>query len=324
MAERILASCSVLSDRHAPKHGPSLRRTLPRQLCVAIITVPLCCGHHHDSAENRLPPVCGMLTEDRDPTCVIRPFERELPLVNNTWELPCAHGRLYDSADTAKGLSRIEGVCSDDHAPFSTTQNIGNHVLELESTPGDAPLIVPGFQKPYPGSGIDRAWRVSIFGYIVGALPQAIRVFGMRGVPLTHTIVGTFSLSFVITEVVRVVAGPAGAVNLRPVPIGLGLVMVTVLAPGTVLKTILETARESPQELAMETVQQERAPVMGRVREKVRAQEKAVEMAQATESARARDKAMAQKKASSESMIPKYTTSKKKMTWLSRSMALSY
>jgi hypothetical protein len=136
----------------------------------------------------------------------------------------------------------------------------------------------------------------------------------MRGVPLTQTIVGIFSLSFVITEIVRVVAGPAGAVNLRPVPIGLGLVMVTVLAPGMVLKTILETARESPQELAMETVQQERAPVIGRVREKVRAQEKAVEMAQA----------MAQKKASSESMILKYTTSKTKMTWLSRSMALSY
>jgi hypothetical protein len=157
MAERILASCSVLSDRHAPKHGPSLRRTLPRQLCVAIITVPLRCGHDHDSAEIvcLLFVGCSLKTATRH--VWYDRFEQELPPVNNTWELPCAHGRLYDFADTAKGLSGIERVCSDDHAPFSTTQNIGNHVLELESTPGDAPLIVPGFQKPYPGSGIDRA-----------------------------------------------------------------------------------------------------------------------------------------------------------------------
>jgi hypothetical protein len=157
MAERILASCSVLSDRHAPKHGPSLRRTLPRQLCVAIITVPLRCGHHHDSAEIVCLLFLGCSLKTATRHVWYDRFEQELPPVNNTWELPCAHGRLYDSADTAKGLSGIERVCSDDHAPFSTTQNIGNHVLELESTPGDAPLIVPGFQKPYPGPGIDQA-----------------------------------------------------------------------------------------------------------------------------------------------------------------------
>jgi hypothetical protein len=72
--------------------------------------------------------------------------------------------------------------------------------------------------------------------------------------------------------------------------------------------TVMALARESVTEMALK-----KETARERVLEE-RAQEKAMEMVQATEMARARDKPMAQRKKGLESMIPKYTTSKTKMT----------
>ena len=62
-------------------------------------------------------------------------------------------------------------------------------------------------------------WRLSMASFIVGALPQAIKVFCMRGVPLTQTLVAFLVVSFLVPEILRMVAGSAGAIELHPMPI---------------------------------------------------------------------------------------------------------
>jgi hypothetical protein len=69
---------------------------------------------------------------------------------------------------------------------------------------------------PYEGSAIDRTWRLSMASFIFGALPQAIKVFGMKGVPLTQALVAFLLVSFLVPEIIRMIAGTAGAFDLRP------------------------------------------------------------------------------------------------------------
>jgi hypothetical protein len=69
-----------------------------------------------------------------------------------------------------------------------------------------------------PGSGIDPAWRYSVASFALGAVPQGVKVFGMRGIPLTQTLVAFLLVSFVVPESFRIVAGPARTINLRPMP----------------------------------------------------------------------------------------------------------
>ena len=69
------------------------------------------------------------------------------------------------------------------------------------------------------GSAIDRMWRWSIASFLFGALPQAIKIFGMKGIPITQTWVAFLLVSFLVPEIFRSIAGTAGAVNLRPMPI---------------------------------------------------------------------------------------------------------
>ncbi|KAH7379616.1 hypothetical protein BKA66DRAFT_610171 [Pyrenochaeta sp. MPI-SDFR-AT-0127] len=81
-------------------------------------------------------------------------------------------------------------------------------------TPGDTES-----QVMYPGSAIDRAWRRSMMTFILGALPQAIKVFGMRGIPITQTIIAILLTAFIVPEWFRWMAGTAGQIDLQPMPI---------------------------------------------------------------------------------------------------------
>ena len=75
--------------------------------------------------------------------------------------------------------------------------------------------------KYYSPSGtmIDRTWRLSMVSFLFGALPQAIKTFGMKGVPFTQACVAMMLASFVTSELMRLVAGPPGKINLHAMPI---------------------------------------------------------------------------------------------------------
>jgi len=68
--------------------------------------------------------------------------------------------------------------------------------------------------KDLPGCAVDRSWRLSMVSFIFGALPQAVKVFAMKGIPVTQIVVAFLLSSFVTAEVFRSVAGPVGLSNL--------------------------------------------------------------------------------------------------------------
>jgi hypothetical protein len=65
----------------------------------------------------------------------------------------------------------------------------------------------------HPGSAIDHQWRLGMAAFILGGLPQAIKVFGMGNIPLTQASVAMLLASFLISELFRLVAGTAGTVD---------------------------------------------------------------------------------------------------------------
>jgi hypothetical protein len=60
---------------------------------------------------------------------------------------------------------------------------------------------------------MDRTWRYSIGAFLVGALPQTVKVFAMQGVPGTQFIVAIYLFAFLVPELFRVIVGPAGALE---------------------------------------------------------------------------------------------------------------
>ncbi|ORY14541.1 hypothetical protein BCR34DRAFT_560184 [Clohesyomyces aquaticus] len=73
----------------------------------------------------------------------------------------------------------------------------------------------PKDSKFYPGSSMDRAWRYSMAACFLGGLPQMIKVLAMRGVPITQVIVTIYLISFIVVELLRLVAGTAGEMEPR-------------------------------------------------------------------------------------------------------------
>jgi hypothetical protein len=106
----------------------------------------------------------------------------------------------------------------------SFDDNNGNHDLEMgveiDGVLSDDPLLSSTQSSDtHLGSGINRAWRLNMAGFMLGVVPQAVKVFGMRGIPLTQTLVAFYLISFLVPELFRAVAGPADAVDLYPMPI---------------------------------------------------------------------------------------------------------
>jgi hypothetical protein len=108
--------------------------------------------------------------------------------------------RDVDDEQHQNDASRVAIVTTSQHAPdpFETPQN---------------------YMVGLPGTIVDRTWKLSMISFVFGALPQAVKVFGMQGIPFTQGLVGIFLVSFIVPEVFRWFAGPVGQVNLRPLPI---------------------------------------------------------------------------------------------------------
>lgn len=61
-------------------------------------------------------------------------------------------------------------------------------------------------------------WRYNMAGFLLGALPQAVKVFSMSGVFITQACIGVLLVSFIVPEIFRSIAGPAGKFDLHLVP----------------------------------------------------------------------------------------------------------
>lgn len=62
-------------------------------------------------------------------------------------------------------------------------------------------------------------WWFSMICFVVGGLPQTIKIFGMQGIPGTQIWTAVFFAAFITPEVLRVFAGVAQEHDLRPMPI---------------------------------------------------------------------------------------------------------
>jgi len=92
-----------------------------------------------------------------------------------------------------------------DEAPSTVDPSLG-----LPSTSKE-PIT---YRTDLPGCAVDRSWRLSMVSFIFGALPQAVKVFAMKGIPVTQIAVAFLLSSFITAEVFRSVAGPIGLSNL--------------------------------------------------------------------------------------------------------------
>jgi hypothetical protein len=101
--------------------------------------------------------------------------------------------------------------------PYQTLDDTAATAL-LHSPWPDTFTSPPDYMVNLPGTTVDRTWRLSMLSFIFGALPQAIKVFGMRGIPLTQGAVGILVASFLVPEIFRTFAGPVGKCDLHPLP----------------------------------------------------------------------------------------------------------
>lgn len=120
--------------------------------------------------------------------------------------------------NTALELTSLNSQATD--IPVSCTASneaLADHDLEPGNT--DSPFIfVKSYNNSHAGTSIDRTWRFSMDGFLIGALPKAIKVFAMQGINFTQVIVGIQVSSFVVPEIFRLAAGSVGAFELHPMP----------------------------------------------------------------------------------------------------------
>lgn len=65
-------------------------------------------------------------------------------------------------------------------------------------------------------SGINRAWVVNMIVFVLGALPQTIKILGTQGIPLSQAFAAMFVAAFIVFEVLRIYAGTAHVVDIMP------------------------------------------------------------------------------------------------------------
>jgi hypothetical protein len=136
------------------------------------------------------------------------------------------HTTTSPSMDIAEELERPDGETSTQSLNDTSNTLPGQDQTIVDSTttvaaPSSSPnafMVTPNYMDAPPGSTVDRGWRLSIISFVLGAFPQAIKVFVMRGVPLTQTLVAIYVISFIVPEIFRSLAGPVGQSNLYPLP----------------------------------------------------------------------------------------------------------
>ena len=153
-------------------------------------------------------------------------FERGI--TQSTLDLPLASIRDNQSNSVLSN----SGVPVDDNIPEDTgmpneisnhdtiTPATGSRAVEVSSRPSTPILDLQMTNSNYlAGSSIDRNWRQSMFAFAIGVAPQALKVFAMRGTPLTQVLMSIYIIAFLVPELFRLIAGSAGEIDLRPMPI---------------------------------------------------------------------------------------------------------
>ena len=104
------------------------------------------------------------------------------------------------AADTILCVGKLIWLCTTSGSPTTTLR----HVWYDRFEDGDIEA----------GSVIDNMWRLNMVAFVLGALPQAVKIFGMKGVPGTQTLASIFLATFLVQEIMRVTAGKPHAIEL--------------------------------------------------------------------------------------------------------------
>ncbi|KAF2821480.1 hypothetical protein CC86DRAFT_386431 [Ophiobolus disseminans] len=120
--------------------------------------------------------------------------------------------------------AKFEAFMEHDSQETGPSGEIHGSSEELEITEYDNQETAPSSEACHPFEevaepAIDHTWRIGTIAFILGALPQAIKIFGMRSIPFTQFSVAVFFVTFLVAEVFRFIAGPAGAIDLQPLPV---------------------------------------------------------------------------------------------------------
>jgi hypothetical protein len=104
---------------------------------------------------------------------------------------------------------------------FNESEEAPTTAIDLEAArPSiDFPTYFSTTHKAYAGFAMDHNWHLSMVAFILGALPQAIKVFGMSCIPGTQACTAVLLAAFMVPEMFRVVAGPADTFDLEHMPI---------------------------------------------------------------------------------------------------------
>jgi hypothetical protein len=118
----------------------------------------------------------------------------------------------------AEHVTRVEYTETTEEADDDDVLDVPQFELESSATESVADSI-PLEDRYHPGSGIDRTWRYGTGALVIGALPQTVKIFAMKGIPWTQSLVALYLTAYIVPEVFRLVAGQADAVELHPLPI---------------------------------------------------------------------------------------------------------
>jgi hypothetical protein len=131
----------------------------------------------------------------------------------------------YEEVDVAIEMETSEVSQDLADLPICLTETDNGESPHVQEVVSEFHTMEPMVSNPsledmyYPGSAIDRTWRYSIGAFLIGALPQTIKVFAMQGIPWTQLLVANYLIAYIIPELLRLVAGPAGTMELHPLPI---------------------------------------------------------------------------------------------------------
>lgn len=105
---------------------------------------------------------------------------------------------IITNSFVGEGEGKALSTIYDTYARSTSTEN--GHVEAAGPSSGTSVSL--------PGSAIDHIWRISMVTFLLGAIPQAIKVFGMKNILVTQIYVGSLVAVFTVPEFFRLVAGP--------------------------------------------------------------------------------------------------------------------
>ncbi|KAH6865371.1 hypothetical protein BKA58DRAFT_220146 [Alternaria rosae] len=122
-----------------------------------------------------------------------------------------------DGKDVAPTSGSVS-IVHQEQSPNNATDEAPTTVGQSLDRPSPSEVSIT-YMTDLPGCAVDRSWRLSMVSFIFGALPQAVKVFAMKGIPVTQIVVAFLISSFITSEVFRSVAGPVGLSNLYHPPV---------------------------------------------------------------------------------------------------------